>query len=158
MFDATKVKAKTWALVLIFVVAVFAALAVLMSDTEKQEAAEMNPQLPAQEVASGVAPKTGGSANQTQTYTNLVKEYEGKRIQFDIGCQANPGQATFKTGTKVMFDNRSGDPRIITIGGVQYSFAGYGYKILTLSSPSLPKTILLSCGAAVNVGQILLQK
>ena len=157
MSDATKVKAKTWILALIFVIAVFAALAVSMRDTEKQEVVD-TPLLSGQEVESGVAPKTGGSATQTQTYTNIVKQYEGKRIQFDIGCQANPKQVTFKTGTKVMFDNRSGDARVITVGGVQYNFSGYGYKILTLSSPTLPKTILLSCGAAVNVGTILLQR
>lgn len=97
------------------------------------------------------------TVSSSQTYTQLVKEYEGRRIQFDINCQAIPSNITYKNGTKVMFDNRSGDARVITIGGVQYNFLGYGYKTLTLSSPTLPKTLLLSCGAAVNVGQILLQ-
>jgi len=157
MFNPAKVKNKTWIFVLIFVAAIFVALAVLMSDTEKQKEAVI-PQLSGQETGSSVAPKTGSTATQTQTYTALVKQYEGRRIQFDMGCQAIPGQATFKNGTKVMFDNRSGDARIITIGGIQYNFAGYGYKILTLTSKTLPSNILLSCGAAVNVGQILLQR
>ncbi len=108
--------------------------------------------------STGVAPAKGGTANQTQTYTKLTAEYKDRRIQFDIRCQSIPSNVTYKNGTKVMFDNRSGDARIITIGGVQYNFPGYGYKILTLSSPNLPKNLLLSCGAAVNVGQILLQR
>lgn len=103
-------------------------------------------------------PKAPSAQTAAQTYTNLVKEYEGRRIQFDINCQAIPSNVTYKNGTKVMFDNRSGDARIIIVGGVQYNVGGYGYKILTLSSPTLPKTLLLSCGSAVNVGQILLQK
>jgi len=57
-----------------------------------------------------------------------------------------------------MFDNRSGDARYIKVGDQVYQLAGYGYKILTLTSPVLPKTLLLDCGSAVNVGQILLQK
>ena len=93
-----------------------------------------------------------------KTYTQLVAQYVGKRIQFDARCQAIPNNVTFKDGTQVMFDNRSGDARTITVGGTKYQFAGYGYKVLTLSSGTLPKTLYLSCGAAVNVGQILLQK
>ena len=101
--------------------------------------------------------KKPSAVTQSQTYTQLVKEYEGRRIQFDINCQSVPSSSAYKNGTKIMFDNRSGDARTITVAGVQYNLSGYGYKILTLSSPTLPKTILLSCGAAVNVGQVLLQ-
>lgn len=96
--------------------------------------------------------------NSSKTYTQLTQEYAGRHIQFDITCQAVPSRVTFKNSTSVLFDNRSGDARIITIDGVHYNFPGYGYRILTLSSPTLPKTINLNCGAAVNVGQILLQK
>ena len=100
---------------------------------------------------------TKSAQTAAQDYTNLVKEYEGRRIQFDINCQAIPNYVTYKNGIKIMLDNRSGDARIITVGGTQYSLAGYGYRLVTLSSTSLPKPILLSCGSAVNVGQILLQ-
>jgi|SRR3989344_7573471 len=91
------------------------------------------------------------------TYTELVKKYNGKRIQFDKYCQANPSNVTFKNGTSIMLDNRSGDARIVSVGGVKYSLAGYGYKVITLSSTSLPKELLLSCGSSGNVGKILLQ-
>lgn len=122
------------------------------------------PQVSSSLDASKVQPTTtaatvkSGTANQAQTYTRLVTEYKDRRIQFDMRCQAVPSNITYKNGTQVMFDNRSGDARVITIGGVKYNFPGYGYKIITLSSQTLPKNILLSCGAAVNVGQVLLQK
>lgn len=100
---------------------------------------------------------TAGSAA-LRTYTDLVAQYEGRRIQFDINCQAVPGQLTFKNGTKIMIDNRSGDPRSVKIGNQQYNLKGYGYQIITLSSSSLPSTLMINCGAAVNSGQILLQR
>lgn len=97
-------------------------------------------------------------AQQTKVYTDLVKEYAGRHIQFDINCQAIPTETTFKNGTSVMFDNRSGDVRTIKIGNTAHVLSGYGYKIITLASPILPATFSLGCGSAVNVGKILLQR
>lgn len=147
-------------LILVFVIVAIGASAFMMKYNQKlEELQKIGFQLDGPGVVStGLAPVKGGTANQTQTYTKLTVEYKDRRIQFDMGCQAIPNNVTYKSGTKVMFDNRSGDARIITVGGVKYSFPGYGYKIITLSSQTLPKTLLLSCGAAVNVGQILLQK
>lgn len=110
------------------------------------------------EEQSGLYPAKGGTAEQRKVYTQTVSSFEGERIQFDERCQAIPSQLTFKNGAKVMFDNRSGDARQISIGGVGYQFPGYGYKIITLASSRLPKTLWINCGSAVNVGQILLQK
>lgn len=101
---------------------------------------------------------TSGTAQQTQVYSEVVQQYVGRHIQFDANCQAIPTQTTFKNGTVVLFDNRSGDARTIKIGDTVYSFPGYGFKILTLSSYSLPKTLILNCGSAVNVGSVLIQK
>lgn len=100
---------------------------------------------------------TGGTAA-TSTYTALVAQYEGRRIQFDQLCQANPANPVFKAGTKVMFDNRSGDARTITIGGTKYYFQGYGYRIIKLGGPVLPAKVSLNCGAAVNVGTITVER
>lgn len=91
-------------------------------------------------------------------YGDAVVQFEGRRIQFDMYCQANPVNNTYKNGTSVMFDNRSGDARIITVGGVQHSLAGYGWKIITLSSKTLPATLAVDCGAARNVSKILIQQ
>src|SRR3989344_2224590 len=99
-----------------------------------------------------------GTAEETLVYSEVVKQYAGSHIQFDINCQAIPTRTTFKNGAKVLFDNRSGDARTIKIGDVSYNFPGYGFKILTMSSSTLPKDLSLSCGSAVNVGSILIQK
>ncbi len=108
---------------------------------------------PSTAVTAGVSTGTGA-----KTYSALVTQYGTNRIQFDQYCQAIPKTAVFKTGAKVMFDNRSGDARSIMINGTTYNFPGYGYRVITLSSTTLPKTILLDCGSAQNVGTITIQK
>ena len=109
--------------------------------------------------APSKAPSGGRSspAAPAKSYTELVKEYEGRRIQFDQYCQAVPNNITYKSGTSIMIDNRSGDARNIKVGNDVHTLAGYGYRIVALSGTPLPKEVLLSCGSAVNVGKILLQ-
>ena len=99
-----------------------------------------------------------GTSKATSTYTALVAQYGSNRVQFDKLCQAIPSTPVFKTGTKVMFDNRSGDARTITIGGTRYYFPGYGYRIIKLGSTNLPATVDLGCGSAVHVGTITVEK
>jgi len=145
-------------LVLILVALIFISLIVFMGDNKEVEEPRdtTNGTVNVSPTTSPV-PARSSSPVKTKTYTELVAEFNGRRIQFDINCQAIPNYVTFKEGTQVMFDNRSGEQRFITIGGVSYSFPGYGYKILTMSADKLPATVLLSCGSAINVGQILIQ-
>lgn len=109
--------------------------------------------------AKAAPPKSGVKVSPTPSrpYGDLVKEYEGRRIQFDQRCQAVPSNVTYKSGTSIMLDNRSGDARNIKVGNDVHLLSGYGYKIVTLSGTPLPKEVLLSCGSAGNVGKILLQ-
>ena len=92
-----------------------------------------------------------------KSYTELAKEYEGRRIQFDDRCQMIPLSPTYKNGTSVMLDNRSTSTKSVTIGSVKYDLSAYGYRVITLSSSSLPKELAISCGSSGNVGRILLQ-
>ena len=92
------------------------------------------------------------------SYSQLVLEYGDRRVQFNNSCYMLPTTPTFKNGSKIMFDNRSSDTRTITIDGTAYTFAGYGYRVVTLSSATLPRTISINCGSLVNAGQITLQK
>ena len=147
--------------IIVFILAVVVAVLMLMN--KRDEYASIQPTTtptPTPAITKTVSKKmvTSGTAQQTQAYSEVVKQYVGRQIQFDVNCQAIPTQTTFKNGTAVMFDNRSGDARTIKIGDVSYSFSGYGYKILTLSSSVLPKTLSLNCGSAINVGSILIQK
>ena len=100
---------------------------------------------------------TPGSSAMPQSYDMAVQQYSGHRIQFDMYCQANPVQLSVANGTTVMLDNRSGDARTIRVGGVAYALAGYGWKIVTLSSKTLPATLGLDCGSGRNVGTIIVQ-
>ena len=92
------------------------------------------------------------------SYSQLVLEYGDRRVQFNNSCYMLPTTPTFKNGSKIMFDNRSSDTRTISIDGTAYTFAGYGYRVVTLSSATLPRTISINCGSLVNAGQITLQK
>ena len=98
------------------------------------------------------------TANPILTYQEAIKKYEGTRIQFDARCQATPNQITVKNGAAVMLDNRSGDARNFSVGATKYVLAGYGFRIITASSKTLPATLVIDCGSAQNVGRILVQK
>ena len=114
---------------------------------------------PSATVVPAKKPTTTTAANPTsgKSYSDLVKEYSGRLIQFDQRCQSFPNNVTYKNGTSILLDNRSDLARDITIGGTKYSLAGYGYQVVTLSSSSLPKEMGVSCGSQGNVGKILLQ-
>ncbi len=113
---------------------------------------------PATEVPGGEASPAPSGQALPLSYSKAVNAYTNRRIQFDMYCQAIPSQTTFKNGTRVMLDNRSGDARNIKIGNDTYYLSGYGWRIVTLYSSTLPKTLSINCGSAVNVGTILLQR
>ena len=93
----------------------------------------------------------------SMTYQQALTVYKDRRIQFDKVCQAIPNNVTFKNNTTVMLDNRADLTRTLNIGGT-VSIKPFGFKLLKLSSSTLPKTILVDCGNGQNVATILLQK
>ena len=93
------------------------------------------------------------------SYTQAVTLYKDRIIQFDQNCVAFPNQVAFKQGATIMLDNRSNKQRTISLDSQRYSFAPYGFKIVTLSTTAtLPHTILIDCGTGQNNGSIILQK
>ena len=106
--------------------------------------------------ASASPSATSGAA--TKSYQNALVTYANVRYQFDQYCQAIPKSMSVKSGRTIMLDNRSGDARVIKVGANSYSLAGYGWRLVTVSSKTLPATVYLNCGAAVNVGTLLLSK
>ncbi len=109
--------------------------------------------------ASGAAkPKSTGGATSTLSYGDALRLYGSFRMQFDALCQAIPNNMTLKNGQSVMFDNRSGDPRTIRVGSVAYNLAGYGFRVVPMTSRTLPQTLVVDCGGAQNVGQIVIQR
>lgn len=95
------------------------------------------------------------------SYQSALELYkDNKRIQLSGAdfCQASPNNVMYKNGTSIMVDNRSAQTRTVKIGGTSYSLEGYGFKIVKLSSVTLPATLLMDCNQQQNVAKILLQR
>jgi hypothetical protein len=105
------------------------------------------------------APTTSNGTAVTISYADALVKYQNDRIQLAAGmtCAATPIDMTFTNGTTIMLDNRSPDPRTVKIG-TDYTVKGYGFKIIKLSSATLPATWLVDCDGQQNVATILLQK
>lgn len=130
-----------------------------MGKNTGDEATSLSPSPSSKTVAKTVV-KTSPAPTSTKSYTELVKEYEGRRIQFDNNCLITPLRSeglTYKAGTSIMLDNRSASARTISVGETKYSLVSYGYKIVTLSGSNLPRELLLNCDSSGTVGKILLQ-
>jgi len=108
--------------------------------------------------SSATTSPSATSAAATKSYQNALVTYANVRFQFDQYCQAIPKSMSVKSGRTIMLDNRSGDARVIKVGPNSYSLAGYGWRLVTVSSKTLPATLYLNCGAAVNVGTLILSK
>ncbi len=93
-----------------------------------------------------------------EPYGDTILQYGNQRVQFDMYCQAVPVASTYKDGSSIMLDNRSGDARIISLNKVQYRLAGHGWALVKLSAKNPPETWSIDCGSAVNVGKITIQK
>jgi hypothetical protein len=93
----------------------------------------------------------------TLSYEHALAQYVDKRIQFDSRCQATPSQVTYKNGTSIMLDNRASVARTIKIGNLVV-IPAYGFKIIQISSATLPATWLVDCGSSQNVATLVVQK
>ena len=105
---------------------------------------------------------TDGSINTTIpgaaiSYANALVKYKDARLQLDKKCQASPDKMTFKNGQNIMIDNRAPVSRTVKVG-TTFSIKGYGFKIVKLSSLSLPATWYVDCDSSQNVSTILIQK
>lgn len=147
-----------------YVVAAVAVLVVLAAVVSGNKGGWVGPTgtpTPSASASVSATPKPGVSAKpipMPASYSEAVKQYANQRIQFDMYCQAKPVNATYKSGMGIMLDNRSGDTRIVAVGGVQYHLAGYGWTIIVPQPKTLPATLPVDCGAARNVSAILIQQ
>ncbi len=98
------------------------------------------------------------AAAPSMSYEEALRVYEGRRIQFDESCIATPFQHTYKNGTSIMLDNRSNQMRSIYDLGQTVNIPAYGFKVITLSATTFPKTLLVDCDSRQNVATIIIQK
>lgn len=92
----------------------------------------------------------------TLSYQQALVKYKDARLQLDKTCQGSPDKMTFKNGTSIMVDNRSPLDRVVKVGST-FNLKAYGFKIVKLSSDTLPATLLVDCDKSQNVATILLQ-
>ncbi len=92
------------------------------------------------------------------SYSDALKAYGDRRIQFGENCNATPSQNVYKNGTKIMLDNRSASAKVFTVGGSPVSIGSYDYAVITLSYTNLPQTVLIDCGINQNPASVVVQQ
>ena len=147
-----------WGVVILVVVVVFGVWMFTKSGTDSALPEEVV--TPVAETPSAVVtPSKNGDASVTLSYEKALATYKDKRIQLGLGtsCKATPDTVTYKNGTSIMIDNRSPNDRTFKLGAT-YSVKGFGYKIVKLSSDTVPTKWLLDCDKQQNVATVLIQK
>jgi hypothetical protein len=129
---------------------------------KKDNSPVVNEEQNIEDTLTPVEDTSAGSVNTTAktpsiSYANALVKYKDTRIQLDKTCQATPNNVTYKNNTTIMVDNRAPVVRTVKIGST-YSIKAYGFKIIKLSSTTLPMTWLMDCDKSQNVATILLQK
>lgn len=122
----------------------------------------INNQNPANKTTNNSGSTNATTPTASLSYQEALKIYADKRIQFSINyngaCVAVPIHSVFKNGTKIMLDNRSEKTLTISLDGAVSNIAGYGFKIVTLSTKSpLPHTLKINCNGSKGVSQLILQ-
>lgn len=160
--------------ILVGIVAVIAIGWFVLSSSDKSVVTDdMENTVPTTQIATSTKPVAKATTTVKKTsvplasqpvslsYQSALELYkDNKRIQLSGAdfCQVSPNNVMYKNGTSIMIDNRSAQIRTIKIGGTSYSIEGYGFKIVKLSSATLPATLLMDCNQQQNVAKILLQK
>ncbi len=106
-------------------------------------------------------------ASDSRSYTNLVKLFDGKLIDFDAGCQARQSDIIIKNGQEVLIHNASGGnsngnanashPIRVTIANIAYDIAADGFKIVRVVATTVPKKYGITCNGNTNVATITVQ-
>ena len=91
------------------------------------------------------------------SYAQALTQYKDARIQLDQNCRASPNNITYKDNTNIMIDNRAAVARVVKVGSV-FTVSAYGFKIVRLTSATLPATWYVDCDSSQNVATILIQK
>ncbi len=92
------------------------------------------------------------------TYTQAVKAYQDRRIQFDNACTATPNYLVYKNPVNIMLDNRSNSTKKITVNGQTYQLAAYDFTTIIVNVKNLPQQVKVGCGQLSNAASILMEK
>ena len=98
-----------------------------------------------------------GAPAASLSYAQALVKYKDARLQLDKVCQASPDKMTFKNNASLMVDNRAPVARTVKVGSI-FPIKADGFKIIKLSSSTLPATWWVDCDKSQNVATILIQK
>jgi hypothetical protein len=81
-----------------------------------------------------------------------------RRLVLDENCTSIvPSQVSYPNNTQIMLDNTySALPRVLKIGGQEYSLDAGGWLLVTLSSTKLPAQLTMFCGS-MELGRLDLE-
>ena len=91
------------------------------------------------------------------SYAQALIKYKGTLIQFDATCQVIPNNVTYKNNTFVMIDNCEIIDGTVKIDLV-YNIKSYSFKIIKLSSDTLPMKWLVDCDQSQNVATVSIEE
>ncbi len=110
---------------------------------------------PSEDVNQGSV--NAGAPAASIAYQDALVKYKDARLQLDKDCQASPHNMTFKNNAYLMVDNRAPVTRTVHIGSV-FPIKAYGFKIVKLSSATLPATWYVDCDKSQNISTLLIEK
>jgi hypothetical protein len=154
-----------WIAAAIVIIGVIVVLANMnkTSDEPVTDEAETEVTEEATETADEVAPAsvkatlvTAVDPDQALPYTSALSKYADRRISFSTTCQATPAKVTYKSGTKLMIDNRGSVTHQIRIGSALYTIPAYNFAFILLSSDKAI-THTVDCDSNKNVSSISIQ-
>jgi hypothetical protein len=154
---------KNFAIVGFIAVAVVAASALIYFSLRSGSMVNVNEAVTAVPGANTAADLQRRSRSGTTdlTFQEAYDQYYDHRFQI-ADCVATPPRITLKNGTKLMLDNRSAEPLVVTLGGKTYRLYEYDFSIITVTSGVLPTTLQMDCqmGDQVgkNIAQVLVEK
>lgn len=89
------------------------------------------------------------------SYSEAVELYKNSILQFDEDCQLSTKSRSFRLGNEVLIDNRSPEPKKITVGTIPIVVGPYDYGFIILSEKG--NLVPVSCGDRANIAQLSVQ-
>ncbi len=89
------------------------------------------------------------------SYSEAVDLYKNSILQFDENCQLSTKSRSFRLGNEVLIDNRSPQPKTITVGTIPIVVGPYDYGFIILSEKG--NLVPVSCGDRANIAQLSVQ-
>jgi hypothetical protein len=105
---------------------------------------------------TGTASVDIGAPAGALSYAEALITYKDARLALDANCRSSPSNLQLKNNSLLMIDNRSPVPRKVKVG-ITFPVKAFGFKIIKLSSATLPVTWMVDCDKSQDVASILIE-